>query len=83
MRQVSTKLFSWAAIVLIMMLFPATTAAVTIETKSLAAGWNWFSTSCDITLDDLKAALVEALPGTYSITIQSKAESTKYNCNNG
>jgi len=69
------------SVVLLMMLLTATTAATTIETKELAAGWNWFSTNCDITLDDLKAALVEALPGT-SITIQSQAGNTKYNCNN-
>jgi hypothetical protein len=50
----------------------------TTETKALAAGWNWFSTYCDITLDDLKAALVEALPGT-NITIRSKTQSTTYN----
>ena len=50
----------------------------TTETKELAAGWNWFSTSCEITLDDLKAALLEALPGTNSITIRSKSQSTTY-----
>ena len=50
----------------------------TTETKELAAGWNWFSTNCEITLDNLKAVLVEALPGT-NITIRSKTQSTTYN----
>ena len=45
---------------------------------ALTAGWNWFSTNCDITLDDLKAALVEALPQT-NITILSQTQNTKYN----
>ena len=41
------------------------------QTIALSAGTNWFSTNLDITLDDLKAALVAALPGT-SITIKSQ-----------
>ena len=40
------------------------------QTTTLSAGWNWWSTNVDIVLDDLKSALVEALPGTY-ITIKS------------
>ena len=43
----------------------------TTQTVELAAGWNWFSTYLDITLDDLKDALVAALPGT-KIAIKSK-----------
>ena len=61
------------------------TAPVTITANfnfaqeiQLAAGWNWFSTNLDITLDDLKAALVAALPGTQ-ITIMSKTATTLYN----
>ena len=42
------------------------------QTTNLSQGWNWFSTYVEITLDDLKAALVEALPGTDNITIKSK-----------
>ncbi len=49
-----------------------------IQTFTLAAGTNWISTYVDITLDDMKAALVEALPGT-SITIKGKNASTTYN----
>ena len=43
-------------------------------TIALTAGWNWVSFNVEITLDDLKAALVAALPGTNSITIKSKNE---------
>ena len=49
------------------------------QTVALSAGRNWFSTNVEITLDDLKAALVEALPGT-TITIKSQNDgSTTYN----
>ncbi len=51
-----------------------------VRTYQLAQGWNWWSTNLEITLDDLKAALVEALPGT-SITIQSQTLNTSYNPN--
>ena len=44
---------------------------VVTQTVNLSQGTNWFSTNLDITLDDLKAALVAALPGT-SITIKSQ-----------
>ena len=49
-----------------------------VQTYQLTEGWNWWSTYLDITLDDLKAALVEALPNTI-ITIKSKGQNTKYN----
>ena len=48
------------------------------NTITLSAGWNWFSTNLNITLDDLKTALVEALPNT-SIQIKSKNTSSTYN----
>lgn len=48
------------------------------QTIELTHGWNWWSASLDITLDDLKAALVAALPGT-NIAIKSKDGSTIYN----
>ena len=44
----------------------------TTQTIGLSEGWNWVSFNVGITLDDLKAALVAALPGTNSITIKSK-----------
>ena len=53
--------------------------AIATQTVALSAGWNWWSTYLDITLDDLKAALVEALPGT-TITIKSRNNGyTTYN----
>ena len=50
----------------------------TQQTIALAEGWNWISTNLEVTLDDLKTALVEALPGT-AITIKSKDNSITYN----
>ena len=50
-----------------------------IQTIILLQGWNWGSTYLDITLDDLKAALVEALPEATSITIKSQSQNTSYN----
>ena len=51
------------------------------QTVELSQGWNWFSSNVEITLDDLKAALVEVLPGT-SITIKSRTQNVAYNPNN-
>ena len=48
------------------------------ETYSLRRGWNWWSTNLDITLDELKAAIVEALPGT-TVTIKSRTKNTSFN----
>ena len=48
------------------------------QTVTLSAGANWFSTHLEITLDDLKAALVAALSGT-NIVIKSKTQNAKYN----
>ena len=45
------------------------------QTINLSQGINWFSTNLEITLDDLKAALVEALPNassTNNIIIKSQ-----------
>ena len=47
------------------------------QTLSLASGANWFSAHVDITLDDLKAALVAALPGT-NITVKGQNSNTRY-----
>jgi roadblock/LC7 domain-containing protein len=49
------------------------------QTITLAAGQNWFSTYLDITLDDLKTALVGALPGATNIMIKAKEAYTIYN----
>ena len=49
------------------------------QTIELAAGANWVSFYVDITLDDLKAAIQTALPGTTATaTIMSKLSSVKY-----
>lgn len=58
-----------------------TTAEQTTATQTIALveGFNWISANVEITLDDLKAALVAALPGT-TITINSQnGGSTTYN----
>lgn len=48
------------------------------QTIALTAGTNWFSTYVDITLDDLKAALVEAVPSGTTIIIKSKTQNVRY-----
>ena len=52
-----------------------------VRTHQLVEGWNWWSTDLDITLDDLKAALVAALPSS-TITIQSQTQNASYTPNN-
>ncbi len=49
------------------------------QTIALSAGTNWFSTYVDITLQNLKDALVEALPGTTGIKIISQNGTTTWN----
>jgi len=50
------------------------------QTNVLVQGWNWWSTYLDITLDDLKSALVAT--GNNAITIKSKNNgNTTYNGN--
>nr|MCR4826096.1 fibronectin type III domain-containing protein [Bacteroidales bacterium] len=51
------------------------------QTTALGAGANWFSSYVEITLDDLKAALVAT--GNTEITIQGQTQNTIYNPNNG
>jgi len=51
------------------------------QTIALSEGSNWYSFNVDVTLNELKAALVEALPST-AITIKSKEGQTSYNPNN-
>ena len=49
------------------------------QSISLGEGTNWFSTYVDITLNDLKAALVAAMPNNNAtITIKSKTQNVKY-----
>ena len=49
------------------------------QTISLSSGVNWVSFNVNITLADLKAALVEALPDdNVTVTIKSKQKSTRY-----
>ena len=57
----------------------ATEAAAVTQTIALQAGWNWVSFNVETTLNDLKAALVNALPGSSSITIKSKNTYSTYN----
>jgi hypothetical protein len=56
------------------------TSTTTTQTVTLLAGTNYFSTNVEITLDDLKAALVEALADdeNIAITISAKNQNTKY-----
>ena len=51
------------------------------QTIALAAGSNYFSTYLDVTLDDLKAALVAT--GNTDITIKGRGQNTSYNANTG
>ena len=50
-----------------------------MQVVELNSGWNWLSINVEISLDDLKAALVEALPGVRSITISQSGSNTTYN----
>ena len=51
------------------------------QVVELSEGWNWWSTYVDITLDDLKTALVVASPNA-AITIKSRTQNVAYNPNN-
>ena len=51
--------------------------SITTQTLSLSSGWNYVSIYVDIALNDLRAALVEALPGTV-ITIKQQNGTTSY-----
>ena len=50
--------------------------AIATQTVALSEGWNWWSTYLDITLDELKAALVSS--GNTTITIKSKNQNIYY-----
>ena len=51
------------------------------QTIPLSAGTNWFSTSLDISLEDLQNALNTALPEATSMIIKSKNSSCRWNGN--
>ena len=56
------------------------TSTTVTQTIALSPGWNWFSANVEITLDDLKAALVAALPNANSIVIKAQSgANTTYN----
>ena len=55
-----------------------TTGSLPTQTIALSEGWNWVSFNMEITLDNLKAALVEAAPAGTEITIKSKTQTTTY-----
>jgi hypothetical protein len=57
-------------------------AQETGQTVALAAGQNWFSSSVEITLEDLQTALTDVLGTNASITIQSQTESCTLKRNN-
>ena len=48
------------------------------KTVTLVQGVNWWSTNLDITLDDLKAALVAAMGTNGTVTVKSQAGYIKY-----
>ena len=49
------------------------------QTYNMSEGPNWFSTYLDITLEDLKSALVASMPNNnWTITIKSQTQNTKY-----
>jgi hypothetical protein len=54
--------------------FSTTEATDVTQTVSLSSGWNWFSTNVEISMEDLKSALVEALPGATHIVIKSQSD---------
>jgi hypothetical protein len=64
-------------LLLTLLLFTTTAQAILTQTIELRAGWNWVSFNVDITLDDLKAALMAAVPGTGT-TIKSQDNITTY-----
>ncbi len=49
------------------------------QTIALTAGFNWISSYVEITLNDLKAALVEALPGSQIAIYSQSNGNTTYN----
>ena len=67
-------------LLLTLLLFTTTAQAILTQTIGLRAGWNWVSFNVEIGLNDLKAALVAAVPGT-DITIKSQSGNIRCNRN--
>ena len=59
-------------------MFTTTDQTTVVQEFALSSGANWASFKVEVTLDDLKAALVEVLPDS-EITIQDQGSNTKYN----
>ncbi len=55
---------------------------VVLQEIALQSGANWVSFNVEITLDDLKAALVGDTEGVQALTIQSQTQNASYNPNN-
>ena len=66
-------------LLLTLLLFTTTAQAILTQTIELTAGWNWVSFNVETTLDDLKAALVEAGVGLGTIINSQSSGSTTYN----
>ncbi len=58
------------------------TPTTTLQNIALQGGANWVSFNVEITLDDLKAALLDATGGQQALTIQSQTQNASYNANN-
>ena len=54
-------------------------ASTSQQTLSLASGWNWVSFNVEITMDDLKAAVVAANPGAAPVIKSKGSGQTSYN----
>ena len=48
------------------------------QTVELSAGWSWWSTNLDITLDDLKNAIADAVGNTGTATIKTQGGAITY-----
>ena len=59
-------------------LFTTTDQTTVVQEVALSAGTNWASFEVEISLEDLKAALVDAIPDS-EITIQDQNNNVKYN----
>ena len=79
-KYVAIKHLSYDQNVLCLDDFSFTTVSPTqMQTIALASGWNWVSFNVEITMDDLKAAVVAANPGAAPV-IKSKGKGqTSYN----
>ena len=58
--------------------FTTTEQTTVIQEVALSSGTNWFSMYVDITLDDLKSAIEEALGNTANATLKSQNANVRY-----